>query len=630
MKQILRKTLLVLLGGVMSTAAWAEVVPTPVYFNDFSFATSGSDGIEIVGNGEFEDDADARFGKIFHNDPGATPEKGIRTNYLKLPDNVLSHSTTTKEITIGFWVNVKNAADYWFSPIFSAYALSPAENAAESRLGNEGNFPMFVLQSRGLMQLNNGGYDNFEAADNVAGTNAESTVWLDDKAWHYYTMTMTTSKAIIYIDGVIKNEWNIAGTDGHYVEGFFTYGGNYKYICLGGNQAWNWGDPDPAYAFDDFAVYDVALSKAQIDQIRANKLNRTVTGTKIGNIDGSTEYLAASSTQKTLYPGDSYHYSFINYNNGSTNWNNWVLPVYNTSDTRVITVRADNYEDIVGANTGCTSNFNFTNFPGNINGATYDMTVTFTAEKKFNMSASISTVDGSSWTYSYTNDYTGSAIDLTSDDYINVALSVSRSWLDVQSEGYSAIGAAIGATEWGTYVSEYPLDFTGYTDVKAYKVTGRTTTSIITEQLTGIVPAGTPMLLNAPGGAGTYTVPVATSAGTPITGNCMQAGTGAAVSQDGSYDRYVLVNNSGTAVFKKIISNPATVATNRAYLQFTAGSLSRDILDIDGGDATGINMVNGEGLKINGSEVYYNLQGQRVLYPTKGLYVVNGKKVIVK
>ena len=86
----------------MSTAAWAEVVPTPVYFNDFSFATSGSDGIEIVGNGEFEDDADARFGKIFHNDPGATPEKGIRTNYLKLPDNVLSHSTTTKEITIGF------------------------------------------------------------------------------------------------------------------------------------------------------------------------------------------------------------------------------------------------------------------------------------------------------------------------------------------------------------------------------------------------------------------------------------------------------------------------------------------------------------------------------------------------
>ena len=41
-------------------------------------------------------------------------------------------------------------------------------------------------------------------------------------------------------------------------------------------------------------------------------------------------------------------------------------------------------------------------------------------------------------------------------------------------------------------------------------------------------------------------------------------------------------------------------------------------------------MVNGEGLKVNGSEVYYDLQGRRVLYPTKGLYIVNGKKVILK
>ena len=199
MKQILRKTFLVLAAGIMSSAAWADGLPTPVYFNNFETAVSGSDGIEIVGNGVFENDADARFGKVFHNDPALTKAK--RTNYLKLPDNVLSHSTTTKEITIGFWVNVKNAADFWFTPIFSAYALSPAENAAESRLGNEGNFPMFVLQSRGLMQLNNGGYDNFEAADNVAGTNAESTVWLDDKAWHYYTMTMTTSLMMI---GIIK------------------------------------------------------------------------------------------------------------------------------------------------------------------------------------------------------------------------------------------------------------------------------------------------------------------------------------------------------------------------------------------------------------------------------------------
>ena len=70
MKQILRKTLLVLVAGVMSTAAWADDdLPAPVYFNDFETAVSGSDGIEIVGNGKFVDEGDARFGRIFHNDP---------------------------------------------------------------------------------------------------------------------------------------------------------------------------------------------------------------------------------------------------------------------------------------------------------------------------------------------------------------------------------------------------------------------------------------------------------------------------------------------------------------------------------------------------------------------------------
>ena len=615
----------------MSSAAWADdvVVPTPVYFNDFSFAESGQNGIEIIGNGVFENDADARFGRIFHNDPGATPTKAIRTNYLKLPDNVLSHSTETKAITIGFWVNVKNAADYWFSPIFSAYALSPADNAAASRLGNEGNFPMFVLQSRGLMQLNNGGYDDFVASDNVAGTNAESTEWLDDKAWHYYTMTMTTSKAIIYIDGVIKNEWNIAGTDGHSVEGFFTYGGNYKYICLGGNQAWNWTDYDPAYAFDDFAVYNVALSKAQIDQIRANKLNRTVTGTRVGNVDNSTDYLTALSTLKTLYPGDSYHYRFINYNNGSNNWNNWILPVFNTSDARVITVRTDNYEDMAGANTGCTSNFSWTNFPGNVNGATVDMTVKFTVDKKFNMSSTIKTVDGSTWNYSYTNDYAGSAIDLTSNDYIKVALSVSRSWIDILSEDYSALGITVPVINWMTYASNYALDFkTPIAGLTPYMVTGHTGNAITLSEVTTTVPGGTPLLLKGTAG-NNYTIPVAESSDTDVSSNKLKRGTGT-VSYEGGKTKYVLSADGSTPVFKKLVEGtPATVPAGKAYLEFNEVILARELtFDFDS-ETTAISELTNTNLT-NYTNEYFNLAGQRVANPTKGLYIVNGKKVVVK
>ena len=640
MKSLSKLTLLaaLLCGG--ATAAWADpvVVPTPVYFNDFSFATSGSDGIEIVGNGVFEDDADARFGRVFHNDPGATPTKALRTNYLRLPNNVLSHSTETKEMTIGFWVNVKNAADYFFSPIFSAYSVSPAANAEAGHAGNDDNWPMFVLQSRGLMQLNNGGWDNFDDADNVAGTNTASTVWLDDKAWHYYTMTMTTTKAIVYVDGAIVNEWNIAGTEGHYVEGFFTYGGNYNYICLGGNQAWQWADADPAYAFDDFAVYNKALTKAQIDQIRANKLDRTAMGTAIGAVDNSTDYLGASSTQMTLKPGESYHYSFINYNKGENNHNNWVLPVYDASDNCVITVRADNWEDkhhvgeTWGSNAGCTSAFSWDNFPGELNGATVDMTVTFTAEKVFRMNSTITTVSGLTWNYSYTNDYEESPISLTSNDFIKVAISVSRSWLDLLSEGYSAVAANIGTYGLATFSSDYALDFSkATTGLAAYMVTGHEGNIVTLSKVTGTVPAGTGLLLE--GAVGTYSVPVVASSTTDVSSNLLVAGTGDAVGYTAGYTRYVLGVKNDKAIFQRLADGgaSATVAKGQAYLQFT-GTLSAPTLSFDfNGGTTGVNDVRSQMADVR-SEIY-DLQGRKVAQPAqpaKGLYIVNGKKVVIK
>ena len=193
----------------MCSAAWGDdiVVPTPVYFNDFSFATSGSDGIEIVGNGQFEDDADARFGKIFHNDPSNT--SAVRTNYLKLPTDVLSHSATSKEMTIGFWVNKKGENDFWFSPLFSAYSSAPNPTNVS---------PMLVCETRGLLQLNCSGYCDFGINDGTPGSSYNdgtpyvSTTWLDDGKWHYYTVVFTTTKAKVYIDGILKNGWTVDGT----------------------------------------------------------------------------------------------------------------------------------------------------------------------------------------------------------------------------------------------------------------------------------------------------------------------------------------------------------------------------------------------------------------------------------
>ena len=68
------------------------------------------------------------------------------------------------------------------------------------------------------------------------------------------------------------------------------------------------------------------------------------------------------------------------------------------------------------------------------------------------------------------------------------------------------------------------------------------------------------------------------------------------------------------------------VATDRAYIEFDADGEAHELLSLDGDDVTAI-----KNIKVGSEDnVYYNLNGQRVLYPTKGLYIVNGKKVIIK
>ena len=232
-------------------------VPTPVYFNDFS----STDGVTVIGSGEFITDADPHFGQVYHNDPNLT--KAVRTNYLKLPEDVLMHAATTKEMTITFWVNKMNAADYYWSPVFTAYGAVNGPKASHA----DDWYPFFYAETRGVLGWNSNGYCDFTAEQNDAGTNTESTVWTDDGQWHLYTMTFTPSSAKVYIDGEVLNSWTIANNG---LEGLFTQT-NLVYVCLGGNQAWGWNDPDPAFAFDDFAVYDAALTAGQIAQIIADK-----------------------------------------------------------------------------------------------------------------------------------------------------------------------------------------------------------------------------------------------------------------------------------------------------------------------------------------------------------------------
>ena len=86
---------------------------------------------------------------------------------------------------------------------------------------------------------------------------------------------------------------------------------------------------------------------------------------------------------------------------------------------------------------------------------------------------------------------------------------------------------------------------------------------------------------------------------------------------------FALANGTKGVGFYKV-ANGQAVPAGKAYLNIAAEA--REFIGF-GGEATGIKMV--ENAAANNGEVF-NLAGQRVAQPTKGLYIMNGKKVVIK
>ena len=93
---------------------------------------------------------------------------------------------------------------------------------------------------------------------------------------------------------------------------------------------------------------------------------------------------------------------------------------------------------------------------------------------------------------------------------------------------------------------------------------------------------------------------------------------------------YVL--SATEAAFKNIKTwvdkpNTLTIPAGKAYLDAT-GIVTAPSLTFDFDGTTGIDAVKGAEFKLNGE--YIDLQGRKMAQPTKGLYIMNGKKVVIK
>ena len=188
---------------------------------------------------------------------------------------------------------------------------------------------------------------------------------------------------------------------------------------------------------------------------------------------------------------------------------------------------------------------------------------------------------------------------------------------------YKEVNRTISVSSAGlaTFACDVALDFTSVDGIEAY--IAKEVSGDIKLQKVNKVPAGTGVLLRSVSGAAKAAeVPVATTTD-DVTDNIFVRGTGADVATgEGPYN-YVLGKHDGVVGFYK--AGGMVVATNKAYLQTTIAAAR---IDVNFDETTALTLVNSEKKTVN-SDVF-DLQGRKVANPTKGLYIVNGKKVNVK
>lgn len=339
-----------------------------------------------------------------------------------------------------------------------------------------------------------------------------------------------------------------------------------------------------------------------------------ITGTLLGCLSQRGRFGAGQRKDFTLEADGSLTLHFKNYTSKFNNWNNWNLELQKGSD--FLDMRCDNWGWGTYWNAAsCTQSAGYwDDFNEKMDGADVVITITRSGSHLLIVATHTPKVgDVFTETYDYTND------DFVSGDVV-VRLLTDCSYIDLLP-----VTAAINEYGWATFVSDFDLDFSkAQTGLAAYAVTGHEASAITKDAVTSIVPAGTPLLLN--GDASTdYTIPVSLTTGTAPAGNLLKAGTGASVASETGKTKYALSVEGGVACFKKITA-AREIPAGKAYLEFNETIEAREFFALDE-ETTGVADVRVK--MADGRSEYFNLAGQRVAQPTRGLYIVNGRKVLV-
>ena len=183
------------------------------------------------------------------------------------------------------------------------------------------------------------------------------------------------------------------------------------------------------------------------------------------------------------------------------------------------------------------------------------------------------------------------------------------------TQAAATVNVTVSDAGWATYAPANPVSFAAGT---AYIINSATNSEVTLTQVDD-VPAETPVLLKGTKGTATpATMTVIASSNTNVASNCLHVSDGTAK------DNIFVLANGADGVGFYLWTGDSALPSGKIYLALPSGA--RTFIGLPG-DETAIENVKAN---VNQNENYYDLQGRRVAQPTKGLYIVNGKKVVIK
>lgn len=191
----------------------------------------------------------------------------------------------------------------------------------------------------------------------------------------------------------------------------------------------------------------------------------------------------------------------------------------------------------------------------------------------------------------------------------------------VTKTGDATETVSVSAAGYATYATTNNVIVPSDVEVMTVKVNADNTSISLNKVETGtLIPANTGILVKA--AQGDYNFAVTSKEGTPLENNNLVAATTDVPSDGAKY--FALTQLSEGKVGFAVVADGVKIPAGKAYLMVEKGSPAK-FFGLDG-EATGINSV--KTAKADGA--YYTLEGVKTTKPVKGIYIHNGKKIVVK